>query len=40
MEGFTLVLLIGWLLLMTSFAGVYWLDRAVKAAENRRGEKQ
>jgi len=30
MEGFTLVLLIGWLLLMATFAGVYWLDRVVK----------
>jgi len=40
MEGFTVVLLIGWLLLVGSFAGIYWLDRAVKAAENRRAEKQ
>jgi hypothetical protein len=36
MEGFTLVLLIGWLLLLASFAGIYWLDRATKAAETRR----
>ena len=40
MEGFTLVLVIGWLLLVLSFAVIYWLDRAVKTAEKRQTEKQ
>jgi hypothetical protein len=33
MEGFTLVLFIAWLVLLASFAAVYFMDRAVAASE-------
>ena len=36
MEGFTLVLLIAWLLLLGSFAAMFYMDRAVKEAESRK----
>jgi hypothetical protein len=36
MEGFTLVLLIGWLLLVATFVAMYFMDQATKkAAESR-----
>lgn len=36
MEGFTIILLIGWLLLVAALAGMYVLDRRVKEAADRR----
>jgi hypothetical protein len=36
MEGFTLVLLIGWLFLLGTFVGMYFLDQATKKAAERR----
>jgi len=36
MEGFTLVLVIGWLLLLGTFIGMYFLDQATKKAEECR----
>jgi hypothetical protein len=36
MEGFTLVLFIGWLLLVGVFAAMYYLDQATKNAMERR----
>jgi len=36
MEGFTLVLVIGWLLLVGAFVGMYFLDQASKKAAERR----
>jgi hypothetical protein len=36
MEGFTIVLLISWLLLLGSFVGMYFLDQATKQAAGRR----
>jgi len=36
MEGFTIVLLIGWALLLGSFVGMYFLDQAVKHTAERR----
>jgi len=36
MEGFTLVLLTGWLLLLGTFIGMYFLDQATKRAMERR----
>ncbi|MBI3935007.1 MAG: hypothetical protein HY316_09975 [Acidobacteria bacterium] len=36
MEGFTIVLLTGWLLLLGSFIGMYFLDQATKQAAERR----
>ena len=36
MEGFTIVLVVGWLLLLGSFVGMYFLDQATKQAAGRR----
>ncbi len=36
MEGFTLVLLMGWTLLMGCFAAMYYMDKAVKQADAER----
>lgn len=36
MEGFTLVLLIGWLLLVGTFVAMFFLDKATKEAQERR----
>jgi hypothetical protein len=36
MEGFTIVLLISWLLLLGSFIGMYFLDQATKQAAERK----
>jgi hypothetical protein len=36
LEGFTIVLLIGWLLLLGSFVGMYFMDQATKQAAERR----
>ena len=36
MEGFTIVLLIGWLLLLGSFVAMYFMDQAVKQTAQRR----
>ena len=39
MEGFTIVLLIGWLILVGTFGVMYYLDQATKkAAEKQTGE--
>ncbi len=32
MEGFTLVLLFAWLLLVATYVGMYFMDQATKAA--------
>ena len=36
LEGFTIVLLIGWLLLLGSFVGMYYMDQATKQAAAQR----
>jgi hypothetical protein len=36
MEGFTIILIIGWLLLVGSFVGMYFLDQATKKISDRR----
>jgi hypothetical protein len=36
MEGFTLVLLTGWLMLLGTFVGMYFIDQATKQAAERR----
>ncbi|HWP83717.1 MAG TPA: hypothetical protein VNN17_00875 [Terriglobia bacterium] len=36
MEGFTVVLLLGWLILVGSFVSMYFLDQATKQAAARR----
>ncbi|MCZ6491135.1 MAG: hypothetical protein O7A06_11475 [Acidobacteria bacterium] len=36
MEGFTLVLFAGWILLMGCFAAMYFMDQAVKQADAER----
>jgi Tfp pilus assembly protein PilW len=36
MEGFTLVLLIGWLLLVGTFVSMFFMDKATKEAQERR----
>ena len=36
MEGFTVVLIAGWLLLLASFIGMYFLDQATKREAARR----
>ena len=36
MEGFTIVLVIGWLFLLGSFVGMYILDQKTKEAVARR----
>ena len=39
MEGFTLVLIIAWLMLLGAFAGMYFMDQAVrKRTEKQAGE--
>ena len=38
MEGFTLVLLIGWLVLLGCFAGMYFLDRATQQVAAKRAK--
>ena len=39
MEGFTLVLLMGWLILVGTFGAMYWMDQVTKkAAEKQAGE--
>lgn len=35
MEPFTVVLVVGWLLLMGAFAGMYVLDQKVKEARDK-----
>lgn len=38
-EGFTIVLLMGWLILVASFAAMYYMDEATKkAAQKQTGE--
>ena len=36
MEGFTLVLFMGWILLMGCFGAMYYMDSAVKKADTER----
>ncbi len=36
MEGFTVVLFAGWILLMGCFAAMYYMDNAVKQADAER----
>jgi hypothetical protein len=36
MEGFTIVLLTGWLLLLAAFAGMYRLDQITRQTAERR----
>ena len=36
MEGFTVVLLISWLILVGCFAAMYFMDKATKEAAQRR----
>jgi hypothetical protein len=36
MEGFTIVLVIGWLLLVVAFAGMYRLDQITRRTVERR----
>jgi len=38
MEGFTVVLLIAWLVLMACFGGMYYMDQATKKAVARRAK--
>lgn len=39
MEGFTVVLIIAWLLLLAVFGGMYYMDQTTKqAAEKQSGE--
>ena len=38
LEGFTLVLLISWLILIGCFAGMYFVDQATKKAVERRAK--
>jgi hypothetical protein len=38
MEGFTLVLLISWLILIGCFVAMYFLDKATKEAAERRAQ--
>ena len=39
MEGFTLVLIIAWVMLLATFAGMYFMDQATKKrAEKQAGE--
>jgi len=40
MEGFTLVLLISWLILISCFAGMYFLDKKTKEAAEKRSQSQ
>ena len=40
MEGFTLVLLIGWIVLLGCFAGMYFMDKATKNAAAQRSKAQ
>jgi len=37
-EGFTLVLMIAWLILLGTFAGMYYMDQATKKRPERSGE--
>ena len=38
MEGFTVVLLISWLILVGCFVGMYFLDRATRQASRQRAK--
>ena len=38
MEGFTVVLMIAWLILMAVFGGMYFMDQATKKAEGQSGD--
>ena len=38
MEGFTVVLLIAWLVLIGCFGGMYYMDQATKKAVARRAK--
>jgi hypothetical protein len=40
MEGFTLVLMISWLILISCFAGMYFLDKKTKEAADKRVQSQ
>ena len=40
MEGFTLVLMISWLILISCFAGMYFLDKKTKEAADKRAQSQ
>lgn len=40
MEGFTLVLMISWLILISCFAGMYYLDKKTKEAADKRAQSQ
>ena len=37
-EGFTVVLIIAWLVLLAVFGGMYYMDQVTKAAEKQGGE--
>ena len=37
-EGFTLVLLISWIILISCFAGMYFLDKKTKEAAEKRAQ--
>ena len=38
MEGFTLVLIIAWLILLATFAGMYYMDQTTKKAAEKSSE--
>ena len=38
MEGFTVVLIIAWLVLLATFGGMYFMDQATKKAAEKSGE--
>ena len=38
MEGFTLVLLISWLILLGCFVGMYFMDRTTKQVAEKRAK--
>ena len=39
-EGFTLVLMISWIILISCFAGMYFLDKKTKEAAAKRAQSQ
>jgi len=38
MEGFTVVLMIAWLLLLATFGGMYFMDQATKKRANKQAD--